>query len=235
MLLHADSDLAERLAPEERRDATAMLRASVLALEAGAWRPAALSDRAFGYLVLEGLLVRELGVGGASASELLGPGDIVRPLDSPLLVSSLTSLSSRWQILQRARVAVLDERVSEVIACWPALSVALVDRVLSRAHALAHLLAVSHLPRVQDRLLGTLWYLADRWGRVTPGGVIIPVRLTHQLLGELVGAQRSTVTLAVHLLEQEELLSRAARGIYLLRGDPPALPAHFQADTPQTR
>ena len=27
-----------------------------------------------------------------------------------------------------------------------------------------------------------LWYLAERWGRVTPDGVIVPLRLTHETL-----------------------------------------------------
>jgi CRP-like cAMP-binding protein len=224
MVLDEDAELAERLSGKEHREASALLRAAVLMLEPGSWRPPGLSHAAYGYLVLDGLLSRQVKVGQAVAGEMLGPGDLVRPLDAPLIFSSLEP-TSHWEVYERSRLAVLDERLSALITRWPTLAVALCERVLSRTHSLAHLLAISHLPRVEDRLLATLWYLADRWGRVSGEGILVPLRLTHQLLGELVGAQRPTITLAVgHLLERGRL-SRTAEGTYLLHGEPPDLPA----------
>ena len=48
------------------------------------------------------------------------------------------------------------------------LGVELFNRGTRRAHHLAVALAISHHQRVDDRLLLTLWHLAERWGRVTP-------------------------------------------------------------------
>jgi CRP/FNR family cyclic AMP-dependent transcriptional regulator len=74
---------------------------------------------------------------------------------------------------------------------------------------------------VDVRLLVMMWYLADRWVKVTPGGVNVPLRLTHQTLGRLVGAQRPSVTTALKQLAVEGLLTRAADGSWLLHGDAP--------------
>jgi hypothetical protein len=74
---------------------------------------------------------------------------------------------------------------------------------------------------VEDRILVLLWHLADRWGRVRPEGVTVPVRLTHEMLGKLVGARRPSVTTAVNELIQREQIARADDGGWLLLGPPP--------------
>jgi CRP/FNR family transcriptional regulator, cyclic AMP receptor protein len=66
-----------------------------------------------------------------------------------------------------------------------------------------------------------LWHLADRWGRVGPGGVQVPVRVTHETLGRLVRAQRPSVTRAVNQLATRGALSRGADGCWVLHGEPP--------------
>ena len=66
-----------------------------------------------------------------------------------------------------------------------------------RARAAGFLRAVTHLTRVDDRLLVLMWFLAERWGRVRPEGVVVPLKLTHQLLAALVGAKRPSVTTAL--------------------------------------
>jgi CRP-like cAMP-binding protein len=99
----------------------------------------------------------------------------------------------------------------------------------NRAHSLAITLAVSNLRRVDVRLLMLLWYLAERWGRVTPEGVIVPLRLTHETLARLVGAQRPSVTTAIRQLEQEEHLRRTPDRLWLLCGAPPERMAHEAA------
>jgi CRP-like cAMP-binding protein len=68
-------------------------------------------------------------------------------------------------------------------------------------------------------VLATLRHLAIRWGRVTPNGVRIPFRLTHEVLGEIIGAQRPSVTSGLAQLEQRGLLRRAADRTFVLMGD----------------
>jgi hypothetical protein len=61
-----------------------------------------------------------------------------------------------------------------------------------------------------------LWQLSERFGRVGADGVWLNVRLTHQLLGQLVGAQRPTVTLALRALTEAGDLRRRDDGTWLL-------------------
>jgi hypothetical protein len=70
-------------------------------------------------------------------------------------------------------------------------------------------------------LKALFWHLAERWGRVSGDGVIVPLALTHRILGQLVGARRPTVSTALSELAEREELTRRPDGSWLLRGDPP--------------
>ena len=50
---------------------------------------------------------------------------------------------------------------------------------------------------------------------------MIPLALTHRILGQLVGARRPTVSTALSELAERDELVRRADGSWLLRGDPP--------------
>jgi CRP/FNR family transcriptional regulator, cyclic AMP receptor protein len=82
-------------------------------------------------------------------------------------------------------------------------------------------LALSHLRRVDARLIVLFWQLAYRFGRVQPEGVSVPLRLTHETLGRVVGAQRPSVTTALNQLEAAGRVSRRQGGGWLLHGEPP--------------
>jgi hypothetical protein len=77
-------------------------------------------------------------------------------------------------------------------------------------------LAISNQGRIEDRLLLLFWHLAQRWGRVSPGGVRLNLPLTHQTLAKLVGAQRPTVTVALGVLRERGLLFRGEERSWLL-------------------
>jgi hypothetical protein len=77
------------------------------------------------------------------------------------------------------------------------------------------------MPRVDARVQALLWHLADRWGHVTLDGVVVPARLTHDMIGRLVGAHRPSVTTALSELTRSGRISRLPHG-WLLTGDPPA-------------
>jgi CRP/FNR family transcriptional regulator, cyclic AMP receptor protein len=57
--------------------------------------------------------------------------------------------------------------------------------------------AIALEPRVEHRLLLKLRQLAERWGVVTPDGIRLDLRLTHQELANMVGAVRESVTIAL--------------------------------------
>ena len=51
---------------------------------------------------------------------------------------------------------------------------------------------------------------------MAPIGVVIPLQLTHETLGRLIGARRPTVSLALKELDGDNLLERRADGAWLL-------------------
>ena len=164
-----------------------------------------------GFLIVDGLLSREVDVLGRRCVELLGPGDVLRPwmwdLDGAHVQAEVG-----WVVLEPTRLAVLDHRLVLRINPWPQLGLELFARGTRRAHALAVSLAIAHHPRVEDRLLLTLWYLGERWGKVGTGGIAVPLPLPHQRLADLVGAHRPSVTAAMGELAKADLISRRADG-----------------------
>jgi CRP/FNR family cyclic AMP-dependent transcriptional regulator len=108
--------------------------------------------------------------------------------------------------------------------------------MLLRARTLAFHLAVCHLVTVEERLLMILWHFAERWGRVTPRGVVLRLHLTHELLAGVVGARRPPVTTALSSLAQKGLVRRDQGGVWVLSGPPPETFAelHRQLSSPVT-
>jgi CRP/FNR family transcriptional regulator len=64
---------------------------------------------------------------------------------------------------------------------------------------------------VRDKLI----QLAREHGRVRRDGVLLDFPLTHELLGEMVGSARETVTRALDELEEEGFVTRRGRSYRL--------------------
>jgi CRP/FNR family cyclic AMP-dependent transcriptional regulator len=170
-------------------------------------------------MVLDGLLGRRVRVGPAVGTELLSCGDILRPWDEPSLWGMIPP-ELDWRVFRPTRLAVLDEPITTLIGRRPQLVVNFSGRFLRRARSVAYIMAISHHTRVEDKLLATLWHLASSFGRVTSEGVCIPFRLTHEVLGEILGAQRPSVTTAMRRLRDSGQVKRAVGGGYVLLADP---------------
>ena len=148
-----------------------------------------------GLLVLQGLLIRRVGIDGRFGAEILGEGDLLRPWQGQE-VSPALARTTGWRVLQRTRVA--SRPASR--AASRAISRADWGSCRSRARALTE-------PRCEHgdrppaarhvRLHMLFWQLADRWGRVRSDGISVPLHLTHSVLAELVAARRPTVTSAL--------------------------------------
>ena len=218
-LFEADPEL---LAAVPVRDRPLACRGAILAtkrLRPGAWEPADLGAPPWGLLVIEGLVAREVHVATVAAAELLGPGDVLLPGGAG--AGDALPGDTRWTVLQTGRVALLDERLAPIVQRWPQVSALLLQRAARRAERLALARAISHLTRVDARVLATLWHLAERWGRVTPGGVVLSTRLTHRTIAGLIGARRPSVTSAMTDLTRRGLIERRGDGAWVLRGPPP--------------
>ncbi len=225
-------ELIDKLDPEQQRLARHYAVATLEVVPPGLWHPRRELQPEpghLGLLVLEGLLTRDVVLGETLATELVGRGDILRPVDHDGQDAPVP-FDVAWHVLEPTRIAILDRNFATVIGRWPEAMEVLMVGAVARARSLAINLAVSHLRRVDVRLHVMMWYLADRWGKVTPEGVHVPLRLTHQTLGRLVGAQRPSVTTALKQLAEEGMLTRAADQTWLLHGDPPETLERLRAD-----
>jgi CRP-like cAMP-binding protein len=231
-VVEALPEIVEHLEPEQQEIARRQLVADLVVAKTGSWRPQVATNRPghLGLLVLEGLLSRDVILEKPLATELVGQGDLLRPSDRDGEDAPIP-FGVSWTVLEPARFAVLDPTFARTLGQWPSAVEAVLRGASNRAHSLAITLAVSNLRRVDVRLLVLLWYLADRWGRVTPDGVIVPLRLTHETLARLVGAQRPSVTTAIRQLEAEDRLRRTRDRLWLLCGDPPETLARRTAVT----
>jgi CRP/FNR family transcriptional regulator, cyclic AMP receptor protein len=223
-VLSEDPELAEAVPGPLRARAIEDCVAPVRSVARGRWHPETdvagwVGTGGIGLLIMEGLLLRRVGVDDRYGAELLGEGDLLRPWQGEEPPGSL-SRTTGWRVLEPTRVAALDESAARCMAAYPQLTGALVGRAVERSRSLAINMAIIHQARVNVRLLMLLWHLADRWGRVRSEGVVLPLHLTHSVLADLVAARRPTVTTSLTELSRQELVEPLSRG-WLLRGEPP--------------
>jgi CRP-like cAMP-binding protein len=230
-LLEVDPDLGQLLAPERRASAERELLVTLTPLRPGTWDAARLEETDPGHvglLVLEGMMAREVVVADNVSTELIGPGDLIRPwrleADPHLLPHAI-----RWTVLTPMRLALLDRAAALRLARYPEIGAVLIDRLNVRAQRLAVAQAISQVNRVERRLLALFWHLAERWGRVTATGVVVPLDLSHRVIGQLIGARRPTVSSALGELAHRGELLRRRDGTWALTGEPIAVP---QPDAP---
>jgi CRP-like cAMP-binding protein len=220
-LLDARLVLTEQLTADERAE-LAGISLPVITVDPGALDLELLltQHRAFGATVFEGLVMSSLRVGEQTGIHLLGPGDLLVPR-SDLRPSWLAELDFRTAV--PIRLGLLGNDLLAAVYRWPRLLQGLYGSMGDQLQRLTVQLVICQLPRVEDRIMAMLWLLADSWGHVTPGGVRMPLALTHETLGALVGARRPTVTLALRKLTDDGALVAQDPGWLLLSS--PAQPA----------
>ena len=223
-LLKVDPELARGLDVPRAREAAERLYTRAIDVPRGRWTPQPWltgGSQPIGLLVLEGLLVREATVSSHPCAELLGPGDLLRAWDDGD-AEELLPRRIDWAAATNVRIAIVDQALAVRMAQWPEIFAALMDRAARRAERLVVTQAIAHITRVDERLLALLWLLAERWGHVVPGGVLVSLRLPHRTLAGMVGARRPSVTTALGQLMARGAIERRADGAWVLRGRPPA-------------
>ncbi|ABW25854.1 MULTISPECIES: Crp/Fnr family transcriptional regulator [Acaryochloris] len=89
----------------------------------------------------------------------------------------------------------------------PLLAQGVLQQLSRRLQQTEAILAMISQRRVYDRLVQLLLMLKQEVGHVTPDGVRLEVRLTHQQLANLLGTTRVTITRLLGLLRQEGWLT----------------------------
>ena len=222
-VLDALPDVAAVLGEDELERARAELVAPLIEHAEGDWpepAPEVFDPLAIGLIVVDGLMARHVRLGETRTTEVVGRGDVFRPPDleggPPQLPAGI-----EFTVLAPTRLALLDREVTAAVCRWQPVVTSIVTAAVRRSFGLAELLALSHLRRVDARLVVLFWQLAYRFGRVGRDGVSVPLKLTHETLGHVVGAQRPSVTTALSQLEASGRVSRRDGGGWLLHGDPP--------------
>jgi CRP/FNR family cyclic AMP-dependent transcriptional regulator len=215
-VLDVDDDLAEEFDLRGRIAVRQRATARVLAVDVGECDLASsfdLARRGPGLLILDGLVACETCTGDRIAAELVGPGDL---LQSPsLLTDDLLERTCHWRALRPTRFALLDADFVDRVRPFPQVVCALLTRAYRRSAELDVLRAITSQPRLEVRLVLLLWHLAARWGRVEPASVRLSLPLTHRFLGQMVAAERPSISHALKRLAQAGLVSGTADDLRL--------------------
>ncbi|HEY1365719.1 MAG TPA: Crp/Fnr family transcriptional regulator [Gaiellaceae bacterium] len=203
------SSLLQLVPEDEQHVAAAVLGGCPrIALPAGTVRAAGRIPDA-PLLVVEDGLVLVTSVRPAATRRMIvalaGPGSFLLPLApgerlGPLIDSSITAV----QADAYARLLALPGAAR-------AIAEGLALELRERQDSLAQFSSVRHVERVREKLL----QLARSHGRVSADGIRLDLPLTHELVGEMVGSARETVTWAFGQLAREGFLRREGRSYRL--------------------
>lgn len=216
-VLDLDPDLGWGISGEDWPTARSVCRGEVVRVPSRRWVvPDGADERQelVGLVIVTGLVCRELALRDRHMLELLGPGDVVQlPVDC---AADRVGSDIQLTVALDSELIALGRAFIGAAARWPCLLANLHDRLETQRANLAVQGLIGHLPRAEHRLLLILRHLADRWGYVTGDGTVLPLPLSHDLLAQLAGARRPTITLAVGALEDAGALARTDDGSWLL-------------------
>jgi CRP/FNR family transcriptional regulator, cyclic AMP receptor protein len=220
-LFDVEPGLLREADPASRDHLRQTVTAPSLFLQRGPWfDPPQLESGSYGYLILDGFLRRDTVAYERRSVELLGRGDLIRPWQRGDL--GYVDYACEWHALTPCQLAVLDQQISEALGEISGVGPELAVRATQRARSLAIQSAVARLRGVSSRLLITLWHFAERWADPAETLVVVPTPLTHELLSDLVAAERASVSRALGSLVRAGAVSRRADGLWILHGTPPA-------------
>jgi hypothetical protein len=167
----------------------------------------------FGALVVDGALARRVRTDRGRSLEVIVKGDLLRPWQEEsgwIVVSTIHPLVE-------TRVAVIDRFASDSLCKFPPVIEALLERAFRRIRSMATQAAFDSRAGMDQRVLFSMWHLADRCGERVDGCTSIPLPLTHQMIADLVGAQRTSVSAAISRLNADDRLSRTDGRGWMLR------------------
>ena len=155
-------------------------------------------------------------VGGAGRRGGAGPGPVGRPFRE-VVPSQRTEQVEALVDCDVLRVATSD--LEALASVDPIIARNLATSNALRLRAAEERLAALAFQPVPARLAGVIVELADHFGKVTPDGVRIDVRLTHGTLAEMTGTTRETLTKVAGWLRNEDIVTIERRTIWVHNWD----------------
>ena len=220
-VLELDPELGRHVSASALEPASCAAIAPLLSLAPGA--PEFTIDRPapaghLGMLMIDGLIALRVSFGQIGSAEFIGPGDVLRPW---AMSDTVDIFHAQWEALVPTRLAVLDRDFATRVRPWPELTAALLDRYTERLASQLLQSALRQVRRVDDRVLLALWHFAARWGQVGPEGRIVQLpNITGEVLAQVVGARRQSVSTALSALTANGAIQRRPGGGWLVRDKP---------------
>lgn len=162
-------------------------------------------------LVISGAVTQRLTIGDRRSVEILGARDVLH------LRSPADRITVNWHAHEATRIAILDDRAVTELSARADGTSALLASAADRIDSMRARMAMYQERRLETRLRQLMSHIAERWGRVTLRGTAIPLVLTHELLAELSGARRPSVTRALGVLDRAGTLINGGSAGWLLR------------------
>ncbi len=201
-------DLFERLPPEELRALEAVAQFRRFPAGSPVYLP---SDAARAVLLLTAGRVKICQLtpdGRELILALIDPGELFGEL-------ALFDATARQELAETLEpsslVALPGEAVVQLVNRHPTLSVGITRLVGLRRRRIEQRLRNLVFQPLRSRLIHLVQELVERYGRPTPEGTLIDVRLSHQNLAAIVGSSRESVTLGLGELVSQGLVARQGR------------------------
>ena len=145
---------------------------------------------------------------------MLGPGDFfgdMSLLDGHPRSANVTTVEPS-ELLALRRMDFLG-----LVSEDPQIGVELLRTIAARLRKANHQIAGLSFLGIVDRVCDVLLGLFDQQGEETAEGLVIHNRPTHQMLADMTGATRETVSRAIHRLEEGQYIQVRGRDVLFLR------------------
>jgi CRP-like cAMP-binding protein len=231
-------DLFERLSPDELRRLELHSRARSFAKRTPIYLPADEAKSVFLLAAGRAKICHITPDGKQSILAFIEPGELFGELAllGGLLGGPLDGTGQREEYAEAVEpttvVMIPGEEMQRLLEQHPQVSLGITRLIgLRRRRIERRLKQLLFLPN-RDRLTHLLLELAEQYGKPTPAGLELGIRLSHQDLANVIGSTRETVTTLLGELQAEGLLQLARRKIVILDADRLAGAVHRRAPKP---
>jgi CRP-like cAMP-binding protein len=152
--------------------------------------------------------------GRSGAVSFWSSGDI---LGAELISGEVTTRQTSLRCLEDATIYLLEwSRFEGIVKRFPEIAYAVITALSVRLRWAIRLVHILQTQTAFNRVGSILLALAERFPAESPAGTMIDLDITHEDLAAIVGVSRQFMTVTLHDLERQGLLSNARKRITLL-------------------